>query len=80
MLPPGTDCGQLSAEAAAQLGLSESTHVATSLIDAHAGGLALVSAQARAKEDLIGRLGMRRGIVMSDVEKGVSEKELSEWC
>ncbi|ROT63789.1 putative FGGY carbohydrate kinase domain-containing protein-like [Penaeus vannamei] len=58
VLPPGTDCGQLSAEAAAQLGLSESTHVATSLIDAHAGGLALVSAQAKAKEDLVGRLGL----------------------
>lgn len=69
VLPPGTDCGQLSAEAAAQLGLSESTHVATSLIDAHAGGLALVSAQAKAKEDLVGRLGMRRGFVISVLRK-----------
>lgn len=72
MLPPGTDCGQLSAEAATQLGLAESTHVATSLIDAHAGGLALVSAQAKVKEDLIGRLGMGTPIVMSGIGKGVN--------
>ncbi|XP_045600229.2 FGGY carbohydrate kinase domain-containing protein isoform X1 [Procambarus clarkii] len=58
VLAPGTQCGKLSAAAALESGLSESTHVATSIIDAHAGGLALLAADATSKKNLIGRLGL----------------------
>nr|XP_053656417.1 FGGY carbohydrate kinase domain-containing protein-like [Cherax quadricarinatus] len=57
-MAPGTNCGKISATAALELGLSDSTFVATSIIDAHAGGLALVAAGAKTKQDLIGRLGL----------------------
>ncbi|XP_054257700.1 FGGY carbohydrate kinase domain-containing protein [Macrosteles quadrilineatus] len=43
ILPPGSPCGSgLSAEAAKELGLIVGTPVATSIIDAHAGGLGLI--------------------------------------
>ncbi|XP_069956678.1 FGGY carbohydrate kinase domain-containing protein isoform X2 [Cherax quadricarinatus] len=58
VMTPGTNCGKISATAALELGLSDSTFVATSIIDAHAGGLALVAAGAKTKQDLIGRLGL----------------------
>lgn len=58
VMAPGTNCGKISATAALELGLSDSTFVATSIIDAHAGGLALVAAGAKTKQDLIGRLGL----------------------
>ncbi|KAK7058756.1 hypothetical protein SK128_024871, partial [Halocaridina rubra] len=58
ILPPGSSCGNMTNEAASALGLSTKTVVATSLIDAHAGGLALVSAHATCQKDLIGRLGL----------------------
>ncbi|XP_068245693.1 FGGY carbohydrate kinase domain-containing protein [Palaemon carinicauda] len=58
ILPPGSKCGMMTSEAASQLGLSTETAVATSLIDAHAGGLALVAAGAKDGEDLYGRLGL----------------------
>ncbi|XP_042231555.1 FGGY carbohydrate kinase domain-containing protein-like isoform X2 [Homarus americanus] len=58
MVAPGTECGRVSAAAALEMGLCESTHVATSVIDAHAGGIALVAAEAKTKQDLIGRLAL----------------------
>ena len=45
VLPLGSSAGKLSGEAAAKLGLSAETVVATGIIDAHAGGLALVGAE-----------------------------------
>ncbi|XP_071528208.1 FGGY carbohydrate kinase domain-containing protein isoform X2 [Panulirus ornatus] len=58
VMAPGTQCGRVSKAAALQMGLTENTYVATSIIDAHAGGLALVAAKAKSKEDFIGRLGL----------------------
>lgn len=58
VLAPGSSCGKLTLTAASELGLTTETYVATSLIDAHAGGLALVAAQASSGKDLIGRLGL----------------------
>ncbi len=43
VLPLGSDAGKLSAKAAADMGLATGVTVATGIIDAHAGGLALVS-------------------------------------
>lgn len=58
ILPPGSRCGMMSSEATSELGLTSETAVATSLIDAHAGGLALVAAGAKDASDLHGRLGL----------------------
>ncbi|KAL1467972.1 hypothetical protein MTO96_025843 [Rhipicephalus appendiculatus] len=45
--PPGAPCGRgLSMEAGLQLGLKKGTPVATSIIDAHAGGLGLLGCEA----------------------------------
>lgn len=43
VLPLGSAAGKLSEKAAAELGLAAGTTVATGILDAHAGGLALVS-------------------------------------
>lgn len=45
ILPPGAPAGTLSAQAADALGLTTHTVVASGLIDAHAGGVALTGAQ-----------------------------------
>lgn len=45
ILPPGAAVGTLSAEAAQALGLSSDVVVASGMIDAHAGGVALAGAQ-----------------------------------
>lgn len=58
-MAPGTECGRVSEAAALQMGLTENTYIATSILDAHAGGLALLAAQAKAKKDFIGRLGKK---------------------
>lgn len=58
MVAPGTGCGVLTAAAAEQMGLAQTTQVATSIIDAHSGGLALVATEATSSEDFVGRLGM----------------------
>ncbi|KAA0199010.1 hypothetical protein HAZT_HAZT002233, partial [Hyalella azteca] len=44
VLPPGSVCGHVTAEAAQQLGVPQGTPVASSLIDAHAGALSLLTA------------------------------------
>ncbi|MGL4724428.1 MAG: FGGY-family carbohydrate kinase [Scandinavium sp.] len=44
ILPPGARAGQLTPQAAAELGLSTNVVVATGMIDAHAGGVALTAA------------------------------------
>jgi FGGY-family pentulose kinase len=54
VLPLGSAAGTLTPEAAALLGLPPSTVVATGIIDAHAGGLALVGAQPEGSLALIG--------------------------
>lgn len=47
LLPPGAPCGRgLSLEAGLQLGLKKGLPVATSIIDAHAGGLGLLGCEA----------------------------------
>ncbi|XP_077525663.1 FGGY carbohydrate kinase domain-containing protein-like [Haemaphysalis longicornis] len=47
LLPPGAPCGRgLSLEAGLQLGLKKGMPVATSIIDAHAGGLGLLGCEA----------------------------------
>lgn len=58
MVAPGTGCGVLTAAAAEQMGLARTTQVATSIIDADAGGLALVATEATSSEDFVGRLGI----------------------
>lgn len=46
--PPGTPCGRgLCMEAGLQMGLKKGTPVATSIIDAHAGGLGLLGCEAQ---------------------------------
>lgn len=55
VLPLGSAAGQLSAVAAAEMGLAPGIVVATGIIDAHAGGLALVSTAP------IGSLGLIAG-------------------
>jgi FGGY-family pentulose kinase len=54
VLPLGSAAGTLTRAAAAELGLPSSTVVATGIIDAHAGGLALVGAQPEGSLALIG--------------------------
>lgn len=58
MVAPGTACGALTAAAAEQMGLDRTTQVATSIIDAHSGGLALVATEAASSNDFVGRLGI----------------------
>ncbi|MCV4784602.1 sugar kinase, partial [Escherichia coli] len=45
ILPPGAAVGTLTATAAEELGLTTNVIVASGLIDAHAGGMALAGAQ-----------------------------------
>ena len=45
ILPPGSAAGKLSIKAAGEMGLPAGIAVATGIIDAHAGGLALVGAE-----------------------------------
>ncbi|KAF2366298.1 FGGY carbohydrate kinase pentulose kinase [Trinorchestia longiramus] len=47
VLPPGSVCGRVTAEAALQLGVPQGCPVGSSLIDAHAGALSLVSSSQR---------------------------------
>lgn len=54
ILPLGSVAGTLSAQAAAELGMTASTPVATGIIDAHAGGLALVSTAPQGSLAIIG--------------------------
>ncbi|HBS7612478.1 FGGY-family carbohydrate kinase [Klebsiella pneumoniae] len=54
VLPPGTKAGCLSAQAAAAFGLPPEIVVASGIIDAHAGGLALVGSQPEGNLALIG--------------------------
>jgi FGGY-family pentulose kinase len=54
VLPLGSKAGQLSADAASQMGLPEGIAVATGIIDAHAGGLALVSTAPQGSLAIIG--------------------------
>jgi FGGY-family pentulose kinase len=54
VLPLGSKAGQLSADAASQMGLPEGIAVATGIIDAHAGGLALVSTAPQGSLGIIG--------------------------
>ncbi|KAK4310463.1 hypothetical protein Pmani_017992 [Petrolisthes manimaculis] len=58
VVAPGTSCGVLTAAAAEQMGLVRTTQVATSIIDAHAGGLGLVATQATTSDDFVGRLAL----------------------
>ena len=58
-MSPGDLVGNLSEEVAASLGLSTSVAVAASILDAHAGGLAMLSAQTSGLSGSYnGRLGM----------------------
>ena len=54
ILPLGSPAGHLTPEAATALGLRPGTIVATGIIDAHAGGLALVGSQPEGSLALIG--------------------------
>ena len=47
MLPPGAVCGKVPQDVAADLGVPVGTPVAASLVDAQAGGLALIAASTR---------------------------------
>lgn len=55
MLLPGSVCGYVTPAMASELGIPSNTPVATSLIDAHAGALALMGAVENG--ELTGRLG-----------------------
>lgn len=59
ILSPGSPCGSgLSATAARQLGLQVGTPVATSIIDAHAGGLGMIGCSVSGQStDFSSRLG-----------------------
>src|SRR5471030_1701108 len=54
VLPPGKKAGSLNAESALALGLPPTVVVASGIIDAHAGGLALVASQPEGNLALIG--------------------------
>ncbi len=54
VLPLGSAAGKLSAQAAAEMGLPDGIVVATGIIDAHAGGLALVSTAPQGSLAIIG--------------------------
>jgi len=54
VLPLGSSAGKLSPRAAAELGLPPGVVVATGIIDAHAGGLALVSTEPKGSLAIIG--------------------------
>ncbi len=54
ILPLGSAAGKLCARAAAELGLPPGVVVATGIIDAHAGGLALVSTEPKGSLAIIG--------------------------
>ncbi|HBR4785335.1 TPA: FGGY-family carbohydrate kinase [Klebsiella pneumoniae] len=54
ILPPGKKAGYLSAQAASAFGLPSQIVVASGIIDAHAGGLALVGSQPEGNLALIG--------------------------
>uniref|UniRef100_A0A1B6GW67 FGGY carbohydrate kinase domain-containing protein n=2 Tax=Cuerna arida TaxID=1464854 RepID=A0A1B6GW67_9HEMI len=61
VLPPGTPCGSgLNIQATKQLGLRVGTPVATSIIDAHAGGLGMIgcTADLNKSTDYCSRLGL----------------------
>jgi len=51
-VPPGTDLGPLTANAAAALGLDVETRVAAGLVDAHAGALGVLGGHARERDEL----------------------------
>ena len=54
---PGQKCGGLTESSAQRLGLPVGLPVATSIIDAHAGCLALIASKNETETDLIGKLG-----------------------
>ncbi|MDR0379302.1 MAG: FGGY-family carbohydrate kinase [Candidatus Accumulibacter sp.] len=54
VLPPGSAAGPLTPEAATELGLPAGVIVATGIIDAHAGGLALIGANPSGSLAIIG--------------------------
>lgn len=60
-LPVGADLGPLTREAAAALGLTPSCRVATGLIDAHAGALAVLGPYADDPQDLSRRAALVAG-------------------
>lgn len=59
VLMPGEKCGGLTEEVANILGLEPNTPVATSIIDAHAGGLGMIGTAGEGiSSDMSGRLGL----------------------
>lgn len=73
ILMPGELCGGLSEEAASILGLVPGLPVATSIIDAHAGGLGMIGTYAKGIEtDMSSRLGLICGT--STCHMAVNEK------